>query len=113
MKRLMTVALLVGVSMSTYAQGVRVQGLGTVSCGQYIELRAERSPSQDGAIVSWVWGYMAGFNMESKYPTTDSLPDQASTLAYIDKHCRENPLANVIAATGALIKALGGRRNPR
>ena len=113
MKRLMAAALSVGVSMGTYAQGVRVQGLGNVSCGEYIELREQRNPNQDGAMVSWVWGYMAGFNMESKYPTTDSLPDQASTLAYIDKHCRENPLGDVIVATAALIKALGGRRNTR
>lgn len=112
MKRLLATALFIGACIDTYAQDVAVQGLGTISCGKYIEYRAERRPAQDGVTVSWVWGYMAGFNMESKVPTTGSLPDQASTLAYIDKHCRENPLDNVILATWALIKALGGRRNP-
>lgn len=114
MKRLITTALLVGISMSTYAQGVLLQGFGRSSCGEYLEFRAKQSPIQDAIIVSWVWGYMSGFNMESKYPTTANyLPDQASTLAYIDKHCRESPLDDVLIATGALIKALGGRRNPR
>ena len=112
MKRLMTAALCLPVAAAANAQGVAVQGIGTTSCGKYIERRATSNPAQDGATASWVWGYMAEFNMESKYPTTANLPDQPSTLAYIDKHCRENPLDNVLAATMALVKALGGRRNP-
>lgn len=112
MKKLIAVTLL-AMTAAAHAQGVAVQGPGTISCGRYIELRATNSPIQDGAVVSWAWGYMAGFNLESKFPTTAPLPDQPSTLNYIDKHCRDNPLDSVLMATAALVQALGGRRNPR
>jgi hypothetical protein len=98
---------------TTYAQGVRVQGVGNMSCGEYLQTRSRPSVAQDAIFASWVWGYMAGFNMESKQPTSRSTPDQASTLAYVDKYCRDNPLESVIGATNALILDLGGKRNPR
>lgn len=94
-------------------QGVRGQGVGTLSCGKYLQLRAEKIEVQDGALVSWIWGYMTGFNMEVRQPTIREWPDQPSTLTYIDKYCRDNPLDNVLIATNALIKDLGGKRNAR
>jgi hypothetical protein len=57
-----------------------------------------------------VWGYVTGFNMEAARPTTRTLPDQPSALAYIDKYCRFNPLDNVLTATNGLIRDLGGIR---
>lgn len=97
---------------AAFSQGVRVQGVGTFSCGKYIQLRAEQNNAQDSAFISWVWGYVSGFNMEAKAPTSRETPDGPSTLAYIDKYCRENPLDNVLFATNALIRDLGGKRNP-
>lgn len=97
----------------TFAQGVRVQGAGNYSCGKYLELRAAQNHVQDEVFVSWIWGYISGFNMEVQQPTTHDGPDEASTLAYVDRYCRENPLHNVISATVALISELGGKRNPR
>lgn len=112
MKFLVTLLVLCSATAS-HAQGVRVQGIGTFSCGQYLELRAKSSAAQNAAFASWVWGYMAGFNMEARQPTTRDTPDEPSTLAFIDKHCRDNPLDNVLIATNALIQQLGGHRNPR
>jgi hypothetical protein len=111
-KHLLVIIALISATHAA-AQGVHVQGVGTLSCGKYLQLRAEKNSSQDGVFVSWIWGYIAGFNMEVRQPTTRDLPDEASTLAYVDKHCRENPLDNVIIAVNALIRDLGGRRNPR
>lgn len=101
------------VASQAFSQGVMVQGVGTFSCGKYLQLRADRNETQDGIFVSWVWGYMAGFNMEAQNPTTSNLPDQPSTLAFVDKYCRENPLDNTLNATNALISDLGGKRRPR
>jgi len=112
LQRLLAITLL-GATFYVNAQGVRVQGVGTLSCGKYLELRASKNAYQDGAFVSWVWGYMAGFNMEVRQPTTRESPDEASTLAYVDKYCREHPLDSVLLATNALLQELGGRRNPR
>jgi hypothetical protein len=111
MKLLIASALLV--AFSANGQTVRIAGIGNVSCGEYLELRDRKSDAQDSVTVSWIYGYMGGFNMESKQPTTRDLPDKASALAFVDKHCRNSPLDNVLTATMALISELGGRRNPR
>lgn len=94
-------------------QGVRVRGLGASSCGQYLEMRAEGSKMQNAVLVSWIWGYMAGFNTEVRQPTTRETPDEASTLVYIDRYCRSQPLENVLTAVRALIVELGGKPNLR
>ena len=113
MRDLVAAIALLATVATVSAQGVRVQGVGNFSCGQYLQLRAEKNNTQDGVLVSWIWAYMAGFNMEVRQPTTRETPDAPSTLAYVDKHCRENPLDSVIIATNALIRELGGKRNPR
>jgi hypothetical protein len=110
MKTLTTIFLLM-LGPSVQAQGVTVQGVGTFSCGKYLEFRAKRNESQDPAFVSWIWGYLAGLNMEAQRATTENLPDGASTLAYVDKYCGEHPLNNVLQASGALFTELGGKRN--
>jgi hypothetical protein len=51
-------------------------------------------------------------NMESPKATSQGLPDRASTLAYIDKYCKERPLESVINASLALFSSLGGARRP-
>lgn len=111
MKTLAVVSLLI-FGTSAQAQGVTVQGVGTFSCGKYLEFRGTKNETQDAAFVSWIWGYLAGLNMEAQRATTQNLPDAASTLAYVDKYCDEHPLNNVLQAAGGLFKELGGKRNP-
>jgi hypothetical protein len=110
MKTLAMIFLLM-LGQSVQAQGVAVTGVGTFSCGKYLEFRATKNETQNAAFVSWIWGYLAGLNMEAQRATTENLPDAASTLAYVDKYCGEHPLNNVIQASGELFHELGGRRN--
>jgi hypothetical protein len=103
--------LLLTFGASTQAQGVAITGVGTFSCGKFLELRAVKNEAQDVAFVSWIWGYLAGLNMEGQRATTQNLPDAASTLAYADKYCAEHPLNNVLQAANELFRELGGKRN--
>lgn len=91
------------------AQTVHVKGIGTESYERYLDMRRTLNKPRDDILVSWVWGYVAGFNIESGYPTADQSPDYESTLAYFDKYCTENPLNNLIQATNNLIHELGGK----
>ena len=112
MKKLIAI-LVLSTAGTAFAQGVALKGVGVFSCGNYLQIRTEQSEVQNGVFISWIWGYMAAFNMESRTPTKPDLPDEPSTLAYVDKYCRENPLKTVLVATNALIRDLGGKRNPR
>lgn len=94
-------------------RGVQVRGVGNASCGEYLHDRSNLNKAQDAIYASWIWGYIAGFNLEVRRPTSSELPDGYSTLAYLDKYCRDHPLESVIAGGSALIRDLGGERNSR
>ena len=66
--------------------------------------------AQMRVVVEWVRGYMSGFNTEARIQTKGDMPDDPSTLAYLDKYCREHPLDSFVKATWALLKELGGKR---
>lgn len=85
-------------------------GAGSVQCGEYLKARENR---QDvGEVVSWAWGYISGYNQWSTYPQIQDFPATNTVTAYLDKHCRDNPLDTVLQGTVALVADLGGFRPP-
>jgi len=92
--------------------GLVVTGSGAVSCGQYLQTRSPNGADRDTydlMFVSWVQGYLTGSNHErmffQKAASAGSLveaPDPETILAYMDKHCRDNPLETVQNAAWAL-----------
>lgn len=86
---------------------VLITGAGTLGCGEYIEHRLSANSAQDSIYATWTWGYLAGYNMYTKQKKIDP-PDKATVLAYLDKHCRDNPLENVMQGGIRLVDALGG-----
>lgn len=67
-------------------------GVGTSSCGKYLESRAD--PVSDLMIKSWAQGFLSGLNFATYFSKQRLaiLPDAQSMAAYLDKYCRENPL---------------------
>jgi hypothetical protein len=83
-------------------------GLGTKSCGHFLETRAKADEFLDSVMATWVEGFLTGTNVqryESGRPFVP-LPDRASTLAFVDKYCRDNPLKSIVEASIALNREL-------
>jgi hypothetical protein len=83
---------------------VYILGAGTVSCGQWLEYRAERSAEGE---EQWVYGFLSG----SKYYTDEAKTrriDAAAINAFVDGYCRNNPLHPVFLAAAALVQEAGG-----
>jgi len=102
-------ALLVTLTVATTANAQRqfyASGDGNVKCGDYLQAR-ERQQKVDG-IVSWTWGYITAYNQWSTAPSVDSPPDRNTIIAYLDKHCRDNPLDVILQGVGKLLADLGG-----
>lgn len=85
-------------------------GHGNVECGKYLKVRADRGDVD--AIVAWTWGYMTAYNQWSTYPQINQFPADHTVLAYLDKHCRDNPLDNVLQGIVELVGDVGGFRPP-
>jgi hypothetical protein len=84
-------------------------GVGTGSCGAYLEVRAARSEHFNDSLSGWISGFVSGMN-NSRFKLTKAypklLPDSPSMLAYLDKYCRENPLKAVWQGADALFEEL-------
>ena len=85
-------------------------GEGSVACGKYLEVRANRGDVSN--VVGWTWGYMTAYNQWSTYPPITDFPANHTVVAYLDKHCRENPLDTVIQGVVQLVGDIGGFRPP-
>ena len=107
--RISFVAVLVALAcVQAHAQRTAtLKGLGNYGCGKYLEHRKTDNEDQDNAYVSWVWGYLSGYNQFSSHKEVQ-VPDHPTILAYLDKYCRDNPLKLVVAGTLTLIGELDG-----
>lgn len=114
MKRtLLAVALLAGLAVAPTANAQRqfyASGEANLKCGDYLRAR-ERQQIVDG-VVSWTWGYITAYNQWSTAPAIDKIPERNTIIAYLDKHCRDNPLDVILQGVGEMIGDLGGFKFP-
>lgn len=95
-------AALAALLLTTAASAGNISGVGTNSCGRYLELRGTAMSGIDTTVVTWSQGFLAamsiaGVTLQKKQPI--DIPDPASLVAYIDKFCRDNPLKKVWEST--------------
>jgi hypothetical protein len=96
-------------SASAIAQRTaEIAGAGGLGCGEYLEKRKRNLPALDSLMVSWMNGYVSGYNQFSPSSQIKTIPSPPTLLAYVDKYCREQPLNAVKHAVDSLISDLGG-----
>lgn len=79
-----------------WANETVIAGVGTMSCGKFLEYRASRDQTVDLALRSWLQGLLSGMNVQliANKRQARLLPDSDTIMAYVDKHCRDNPLSD-------------------
>lgn len=79
-----------------FANEMVIAGMGTMSCGKFLEYRASRDATVDVGMKSWLQGLLSGMNVQliANNGQARFLPDSDTIMAYIDKHCRDNPLSD-------------------
>jgi hypothetical protein len=87
---------------------VAIHGFGSQSCGAWIEARRQRNQVSVG-MGSWVLGYITAYNTFEGTGNVLRGTDLEGTLAWIDKHCRDNPTEDLANAVVALIRHLEPR----
>jgi hypothetical protein len=71
--------------------------LKDASCGTWISLASDASGSRH-IVAAWAAGFISGYNwFNNTNQVTRDLRDETIT-AYIDKHCRDNPLHGIARA---------------
>lgn len=76
-------------------------GMGTQSCGKWIE---DRNSGNFYARGNWILGYISSYGYYGSDQLTET--DSSAIFAFMDNFCREKPLSSVEKGAQALIKAL-------
>ena len=104
--------LIVGVVLSAFAAGSALEarkqnyttyGVGTQSCGQWLEARRDTNKSFYFQLGSWVQGWVSSAGY---YGTVLKKTDTAAMDAWVDNFCSANPLLDMDDAARGLVTAL-------
>ena len=100
------------ISTNAYSQRAGIaSGAGANSCSDYLTHRQVQEHQQlELAYVSWIMGFLTGYNMMSSLPQLNSIPEYSAVISYLDRFCRDNSLLTVSDATTCMIGDLGGYR---
>lgn len=85
-------ALIPGIAFGQNTDHVII-GPGAGSCGYYLEQSKQKEQSL--IFVLWVQGFLSGINVADKNSGKPwiYMPDAETIKAYLDLHCREQPLS--------------------
>jgi hypothetical protein len=83
---------------------VAVHGVGTHTCGKYIEFKEENNETMRHLYQQWAAGYMAGYGSAVTKPGSSSTisADLSTYTAWLDKWCADDPSSNVLAGIAQL-----------
>ena len=118
MKKLLFVFLL-SISSVIHAQSQEVwlHGLGTASCGKFIEHKNRNFKPQLDLYVQYTWGFLSAYNLRGSFgtkltnvsPTITNFPDSETVILFITQDCEKNPLGPIVDSVLRLTKSLGGK----
>jgi hypothetical protein len=87
----------------------QILGATTNSCGEYLRDRAQSEHAGQVYAIE-IRAYISGFNLGTSGKQTRMIPEAPAVLAWMDKYCRDHPLADMGQGEIALIYELGGVR---
>ena len=80
-----------------------IYGAGGVGCGRYIEIRRDANKFAEAQVTEWANGYISGQNsLSSGSKQVRGELNGSTVLAYLDKFCRDEPLAYVVGGVAKL-----------
>ncbi|MEQ1599139.1 MAG: hypothetical protein ABL880_07215 [Methylotenera sp.] len=94
---------LITVSICNAQEKVVGYGVGAQGCGKYIEQRRTPNNYYDSLIATWFYGFASGHNFYASTSQINREVDSETVLAYLDKYCRDYPLASVSVGANELI----------
>ena len=104
--------VLLTVPLSHAQETIVGYGVGMSTCGTYIENRRLPNKYYDLEVASWFYGFVSGHNLYRGTPQAKGSIDENSVLVYLDKYCREHPLASVAVGADELAKVYSVRQHP-
>ncbi len=81
-------------------------GVGAGGCGEYLQNRRTPNRAFDQVVVEWAYGFISAHNFYVPKPQVKGSIEGATILAYLDKFCREAPLASASVGVSELIQTL-------
>src|SRR5262245_10339635 len=105
------VLLLLAFASPILAEGSNVvSGVGTSSCGKFMNSYKENPARTESLYFSWAQGFMSSINFNRKLqngtPIDFGVSPSAAQLSWIRSYCQKNPLKTYLRAATELFLAL-------
>lgn len=84
-----------------------ITGMSALSCGKVVA--AMKSEVQRVEIADFLNGYVVAYNYYGSKPVTP--PDNETSLVFIERFCKNNPLSILMTGGAALVEELGGEKS--
>lgn len=91
-------------------EGLPLYGLGKDECGEYLEHRRQGDWATEHAYLHWMYGFFTARNYYYSGRQMRNDVKNATALAYLDKFCRDHPLALVAQGVIELAEHYAGLR---
>jgi hypothetical protein len=92
----------------TWAEGGRIVGFGSRSCGYWTQVRTSPGASRAGP-ETWVAGFVSGMNQDPTHLDALDETDYDGLMAWIDNDCKAYPLQQIADAAYRLVNELRAR----
>ena len=91
-------------------------GVGAMSCKRFMDYFKDGNEQQLNLFVSWIWGYLAGYQKKDLFSNDFSrknqilkdLPDFENVILFLKNHCGKNLTDSVMDGGDELIIKYGG-----
>ena len=95
-------------SCPSFAGTYTVLGVGSTSCGKFLEMKDSHQVNNVLDTINWTQGFLTGVNVMRSRQGLHSLRtvDVASLDAFLAKDCRDHPLDEIADSSARLVTAL-------
>jgi hypothetical protein len=107
------VLLAIGAAGPSLARDVKLSGMGTRTCADWVQWKEARNGEARAMAAEWVQGFIAGHNVYARSgaePAASVVADIKVLMPLLDSYCQKNADSRILSGAVEIIQSLGGTR---
>ena len=94
MRKIATLILMTTWVCSAIAEPHSIRGWGATNCVEYLKQYQDNPEAVDELVLSWMWGFMSGFQFLAEKPYDLSQVNSEAAKVFVRNYCLEHPTSS-------------------
>ena len=94
MRKIATLILMTTWVCSAIAEPHSIRGWGATNCVEYLKQYQDNPEAVDELVLSWMWGFMSGFQFLAEKPHDLSQVNSEAAKVFVRNYCLEHPTSS-------------------